>query len=56
MINVKEDSEKREQNGKIYQWFHAQIPQGTGWVRDDLSEIWGDGTKVGYHIIKTPGG
>ncbi|GAB5491174.1 MAG: hypothetical protein Phog2KO_13890 [Phototrophicaceae bacterium] len=54
VINVKEDSEKREQNGKIYQWFHAQFPQGTGWVRDDLIEIWGDGTTVGYPIIKTP--
>lgn len=54
VINVKEDSEKRDQDGKVYQWFHAQFPQGTAWVRDDLIEIWGDGTTVGYPVIATP--
>ena len=47
VINVKEDLEQRAKDGKIYQWFHAQFAQGTAWVRDDLIEIWGDGTTAG---------
>ena len=54
VINVKEDLEQRAKDGKIYQWFHAQFAQGTAWVRDDLIEIWGDGTTAGYPVITTP--
>lgn len=54
VINVKEDLENRELDGKVYQWFHAQFAEGTAWVRDDLVEIWGDGTTVGYPVITTP--
>lgn len=54
VVNVKEDLEKRDLEGKVYQWFHAQFPQGMAWVRDDLIEIWGDGTTVGYPVITSP--
>ena len=54
VIDVKEDVEKNNLEGKIYQWFRCQFPQGEGWVRDDLVEIWGDGTTVGYPVLNSP--
>ena len=53
VIDVKEDVEKKNLNGKVYQWFRCQFAQGEGWVRDDLVEIWGDGTTVGYPVLNT---
>lgn len=54
ILDVQEDGESRNFDGKVYQWFRAQFPQGTAWVRDDLVEIWGDGTRFGYPILTTP--
>src|SRR5687767_14855100 len=48
IIEVQEDVEKRNLEGKIYQWFRILFPMGEGWARDDLIEIVGDGTTVGY--------
>ncbi|MBK8035230.1 MAG: hypothetical protein IPK17_38145 [Chloroflexi bacterium] len=39
-------------NGKVYQWFKVQFPDGViGWVRDDLVSIEGDGSSFGYPIL-----
>jgi uncharacterized protein YgiM (DUF1202 family) len=53
ILEVKADVESRNLNGKVYQWFRATFPQGQGWVRDDLVEISGDGTKFGYPVLTT---
>jgi len=46
---VNTDAEGRNLNGKVYQWFRLTFPDGrTGWVRDDLISIMGDGTELGY--------
>ena len=54
IIEVQEDAQKRNLEGKTYQWFRLQFPQGTGWVRDDLIEVVGDGTTVGYPTLSNP--
>ena len=42
------DQDNNALNGKVYQWFRLQFPNGaTGWVRDDLVSLEGDGT-FGY--------
>ncbi len=46
------DSEGKDFQGKVYQWLHVSFPDGqTGWVRDDLIEIEGDGTRFGYGTV-----
>jgi uncharacterized protein YraI len=54
IIEVQEDAQKRNLEGKTYQWFRLQFPQGTGWVRDDLIEVMGDGTTIGYPVLSNP--
>lgn len=54
IIEVKKDNEDKNLQGKVYQWFRAQFSQGVGWIRDDLVEIWGDGTGTGYPILSNP--
>jgi murein DD-endopeptidase MepM/ murein hydrolase activator NlpD len=54
ILEVKTDLENRAFEGKVYQWFRIALPQGQGWLRDDLIEIWGDGTKFGYPVIAQP--
>jgi uncharacterized protein YraI len=54
IIEVQEDTEKRNLEGKIYQWFRILFPMGEGWARDDLIEIVGDGTTVGYPSLSQP--
>lgn len=54
IIDVKEDVEGKNLDGKVYQWFRAQFAQGVAWVRDDLVEVWGDGTTIGYPVVNTP--
>jgi uncharacterized protein YraI len=54
VLDVKADDEGREQGGKIFQWFKLALPQGEGWVRDDLITMQGDGTKFGYIKILQP--
>ncbi|MGJ3239144.1 MAG: peptidoglycan DD-metalloendopeptidase family protein [Anaerolineae bacterium] len=54
IIDVQADRQSNHLDGKVYQWFRAQFEQGMAWVRDDLVEIWGDGSTVGYPIISTP--
>lgn len=46
---VTEDAESRQLNGKTFHWFRLMFPDGrTGWVRDDLISLIGDGTSFGY--------
>lgn len=46
---VTEDAEQRQLNGKTFHWFRLMFPDGrTGWVRDDLISLTGDGTSFGY--------
>lgn len=54
ILEAKEDIEKRDLEGKVYQWFKVEFPQGTAWVRDDLVEVWGDGQAYGYPVLTTP--
>lgn len=52
--DVQVDMENKGLNGKIYQWFKVVFPDSQiGWVRDDLIEIVGDGTRFGYGNVAT---
>jgi hypothetical protein len=54
ILDVKPDESGTRFQGKIYQWFQLQFPDGQrAWVRDDLLAIVGDGTRFGYDLIKT---
>jgi len=47
--------QKASSNGKIFQWFNVDLPDGTrGWVRDDLVDIVGDCGSFGYSSLSTP--
>lgn len=49
ILNVQPDSAGNQLNGKQYQWFQLQLSGSqTGWIRDDLIEISGNGTAFGY--------
>jgi len=52
VTEVRPDDEQKHLNGKIYQWFKLTFPDGrTGWVRDDLLDIEGDGSAFGYGVL-----
>lgn len=49
---VEPDFIKTAKDGKVYQWFELEFPDGrVGWVRDDLIEIYGDGSVFGYGVL-----
>lgn len=53
--DVQPDSDGSGKDGKLYQWFHVTfLDNRSGWVRDDLVEIIGDGTAFGYPVIQQP--
>lgn len=55
VLEVQMDAEQRHFGGKIFQWFKLTFPdQRVGWVRDDLVDIQGDGTRFGYEILTQP--
>lgn len=55
VLEVKADEGGVAFQGKVYQWFRLQFPDGkTAWVRDDLLEVVGDGTPFGYDNVTTP--
>ncbi|GAB1422627.1 hypothetical protein MASR2M15_28640 [Anaerolineales bacterium] len=55
VLDVQEDLHQNQLYGKIYQWFYLQFPNGSsGWVRDDLIEVYGDGSLYGYGRLNTP--
>ncbi len=52
VLDVKPDQANNALNGKVYQWFEVEFPDGmTGWLRDDLISLEGDGTAYGYPIL-----
>lgn len=54
VLEVRADDQGANLNGKTYQWLRIQLPDGrSGWARDDLLEISGDGTAFGYGVIPT---
>lgn len=49
---VEPDADKQGKDGKTYQWFKVKFFDGrTGYVRDDLIEIEGDGSSYGYPFV-----
>ncbi len=49
------DVEGRGLYNKTYQWLKLEFPDGrSGWVRDDLITIEGDGSRFGYGFIARP--
>jgi len=50
--DAKADDQGDNFQGKVYTWLKLQFPDGqSGWARDDLLEIFGDGTAFGYGQI-----
>ena len=55
VLDARPDEEGRAFQGKTYQWLQVSLPDGhTGWVRDDLVEIVGDLSSVGYGQLVSP--
>lgn len=55
ILDVRKDEENRNLNGKVYQWMQVGLPDGqTGWVRDDLINVLGDGSRFGYMMVFQP--
>lgn len=49
VLEVKPDQVNNGYNGKVYNWFRLQFADGrTGWIRDDLISVQGDGSSFGY--------
>lgn len=49
---VEPDSNNTRFGNKLYQWFELLFTDGTtGWVRDDLLDVTGDGTPFGYGVV-----
>ncbi len=54
VLDVRPDEQNEALSGKVYQWFLLELPGGgSGWARDDLLEIVGDGTRFGYGVLPT---
>lgn len=52
VLDAKADEQGNNFQGKIYTWIKLQFPDGqSGWARDDLLEVVGDGTAFGYPIV-----
>lgn len=53
VADVQPDAEQIARDGKVYQWFKLNFPDGrSGWVRDDLIEIYGHDREFGYGLLK----
>ena len=52
VLDAKADEQNDGFQGKVYTWLKLQFPGGqTGWGRDDLLDIFGDGSAFGYGQI-----
>jgi Peptidase family M23 len=52
VIEVAADAEGKNFQNKIYNWLKVTFPSGqTGWARDDLVEVSGDGSAFGYGMV-----
>jgi hypothetical protein len=55
VLDVQPDEKAVQLAGRVYQWLKLNFPNGqTGWVRDDLLDVVGDGTRFGYGIVAQP--
>ena len=49
VLEVRSDESGSKFQGKLYQWFRLQFPNGqSAWVRDDLLSVQGNGASFGY--------
>ena len=54
VLEAAPDAEGKNLNGKVYQWLRLTFKNNkTGWVRDDLIAVEGDGSALGYGIVKS---
>ncbi len=52
VLDVETDQRGDSQGGNTFEWMQLHFPNGkSGWVRDDLIEVEGDGTPFGYGVI-----
>lgn len=52
VVQAKPDEGGQNINGKVYHWLELTLPDGRrGWVRDDLVQIIGDCSSVGYGMV-----
>lgn len=55
VLEVRADDQNTQLQGRTYQWLRCTLPGGqTGWMRDDLVTVQGDGTPFGYPIVAQP--
>lgn len=54
VLEAMPDADGKNFNGKVYQWLRLVFSDNSaGWVRDDLIEVEGDGTPLGYGMVST---
>lgn len=52
VLEARADDKGNHLNGKVYQWMRVTFPNGqSGWVRDDLVDVIGDGSPFGYGVV-----
>lgn len=52
VLEVRADDKNTQLQGRTYQWLRCTLPSGqSGWVRDDLVTVQGDGTRFGYPVV-----
>ncbi len=52
VLDAKPDEQGNNFQGKVYTWLKIQFPNNqTGWARDDLLELVGDGRALGYPVV-----
>ncbi len=55
ILEVRADDHNTQLQGRTYQWLRFTLPDGqSGWVRDDLVTVQGDGSRFGYPIVVQP--
>lgn len=51
VLEIAEDNQGKGLNGKVFQWFRLPLADGKeAWVRDDLLDLIGDCTRLGYGV------
>lgn len=55
VLEVRSDEQNGNFQGKVYQWLRVGFADGReGWVRDDLVDVVGDGSRFGYGVLTQP--
>jgi hypothetical protein len=51
VTEIRSDAESKGLNGKLYTWFKVRLSSGIeAWIRDDLLDLLGDCTPLGYEV------